>query len=246
MSFDIVDQLAVVAQQGDYEFRTLLMYVCLYALAAAGAFALAWAIWTGCKSYVEKVGRGTRVGTVFSLAFLGLFVSFGGSKHLWRFTFQNGVTDAGSYCTNDIIHAEWTYLEAYAGYALKAAYRDLTITNDVGGCIDDWHYLEDAVVADTLAEWYVPDATNMEIVCYAQYVQPVHVVTNGVYHVGGVMRTMATTNMPDRADYVTPGVTVRAYDDETGDVIMTPTNEPPESVLGLLLNETNNNDNQEE
>lgn len=251
MGPSIIEQLAIVAQQGDYEFRTFIMYVCLYALAAVGAVAIAWAVWAGCKTVIEKVGRGTRVG--FAVAMLGVIglVIFAGTKpiaHLWRFTFANGVHDLGSYCTNDTIHAMWDYAPAYEGYALRCAVRDLTFTNEVGVCIDDWHYLEDAAVADMVAEWYVPDATNYEVTCYAQYVQPQHVVTNGAYHVGGIMRSLAQTNEDDyaSADFVTPGITIQANLDDGGELTLTPTNEPPESVLGLLLNEINNNENQEE
>ena len=250
MVLDIIDQFTVVAQQGDYEFRTFIMYVCLYALAAVGLFVIAWAVWSACKSYVEKVGRGSRLGQIVGAAFLVALVLYGGTKaeQTWRFNFQNGLHDLGSYCSNDVIHASWDYAPAYAGYAFRWCYRDLTITNEVGVCIDEFHYLPDANVTDMVAEAVVPGATNMEVTCYAQYVQPVHVVTNGTYHVGGIMRSLAQTNEDDyaSADFVTPGITIQANLDDGGELTLTPTNEPPESVLGLLLNEINNNENQEE
>ena len=248
MGLSIIEQFAIVAQQGDYEFRTFIMYACLYALAAVGAVAIAWAILAGCKTVIEKVGRGTRVGFVVALLGVIGLVLYAGTKpiaHLWRFTFANGVHDLGSYCTNDTIHAEWDYAHAYEGYALRCAVRDLTITNEVGVCIDEWHYLEDAAVADMVAEWYVPDATNYEVTCYAQYVQPQHVVTNGVYHVGGVMRTLATTNSASPA-FVTPGVSIYARIDGGEEIELNPNEEPPESLLGALLMEIENNNNQEE
>lgn len=150
--------------------------------------------------------------------------------HLWRFTFENGVHDAGSYCTNDTVHAEWTFAAVYADYTLRAAYRDLTFTNEVGVCIDEWHYLEDVLVSDAVAEWIVPDATNMEVVCYAQYVPPPHVVTNGVYHMEGVSRSMATTNSP-APDYVTWGTRVEVILPNGSIKVITPTNRPPDPIF---------------
>ena len=175
---------------------------------------------------------------------VAVLVLYGGSKapgHLWKFNYQNGLHDLGSWCSNDVIHAEWDYAPAYAGYAFRWCYRDLTITNEVGVCIDEYHYLPDANVTDMTAEANVPGATNMEVVCYSQYIQPVHVVTNGTYHVGGVMRTLATTNAPDKADYVTPCVTIRA----DFDMVLTPTNEPPTALLGTLMNEINENEQED-
>ena len=158
--------------------------------------------------------------------------------HLWRFEFQNGVHDSGSYCTNDIIHAEWDYAPAYEPYTLKAKYRDLTVTNEVGVCIDVWKDLEDARVADMSAEWFVPNATNMHVICYAEFVPPPHVVTNGVYHMEGVSRSMATTNSPS-PDYVTWGTRVEIVLPNGAIMVLTPTNRPPEPIL---LNQTREND----
>ena len=177
----------------------------------------------------------------FAIATVVLML-YAGTKppaHLWRFEFQNGVHDAGSYCTNDIIHAEWDYYSAYEPYTLKAKYRNLTITNEVGVCIDVWHDLEDVLVSDTLAEWTVSDATNMSVVCYAEYVPPPHVVTNGVYHMEGVSRSMATTNSP-APDYVTWGTRVEVVLPNGAIKVITPTNRPPEPILLMNNNgETN-------
>lgn len=148
----------------------------------------------------------------------------GGDSHVWTFTFQNGVRDYNSYCSNDTIHAEWIYYEAYRNYAFRWCYRDLTFTNEVGVCIDEYHYLPDAMVSDSIAEANVPNATNMQVVCYALYVPPVYVVTNGVYHIGGVMRSMSSSD-DQKNDFVTPGIIIKA--DLSGNPL-TPTNKPPE------------------
>ena len=170
----------------------------------------------------------------FALASFVL-VLYAGTKppqptHLWRFEFENGVHDFGSYCTNDIIHAEWDYAPAYEPYTLKTKYRDLTVTNEVGVCIDVWHDLTDVPVADMSAEWTVQNATNMSVVCYAEYVPPPHVVTNGVYHMEGVSRSMATTNSP-APDYVTWGTRVEVVLWDGSITVLTPTNRPPEPIL---------------
>ena len=159
--------------------------------------------------------------------------------HLWRFEFQNGVHDLGSYCTNDIIHAEWDYAPAYEPYTLKAKYQDLTVTNEVGVCIDAWHDLDAVPVAAMHAEWTVPHATNLSVVCYAEYVPPPHVVTNGVYHMEGVSRSMATTNSP-APDYVTWGTRVEVVLPNGAVKVITPTNRPPEPIyLNTNQGETN-------
>lgn len=151
-------------------------------------------------------------------------------SHLWKFEFQNGVHDLGSYCSNDLIHAAWDYAPAYQPYTLKAKYRDLTVTNEVGVCIDAWHDLDDVPVAAMIAEWHVPDATNMSVICYAEYVPPPHVVTNGVYHMEGVSRSMATTDSPS-PDYVTWGTRVEVVLPNGAIKVITPTNRPPNPIF---------------
>lgn len=154
--------------------------------------------------------------------------AYGGSK--WRFTYSNGVSDAGSYATNDLAHAVWTYNPSYGIYTFRWAYRDLTITNETGVCIDVWHYLPDALVSDGMADAIVQNATNMEYTCYALYVPPPAVVTNGVYHLEGVSRSMATTNSPT-PDYVSWGTRVIVIFPDGRNMVITPTNAPPQQVL---------------
>lgn len=154
--------------------------------------------------------------------------AYGGSK--WNFS--NGVTDAGSYATNDLAHAQWTYSPAYGIYTFRWAYRDLTLTNEVGVCVDEWHYLPDALVSDGWAEATVANATNMQYQCYALYVPPPAVVTNGVYHLEGVSRSMATTNSP-MPDYVPWGTRVEIVLPNGEVRVITPTNAPPQPVMNL-------------
>lgn len=240
MDLTLAEQIALIAKDGAAEFRVALMWACLAALSLGAAAGIVYASRKAISRACRMILFLGPVGCVLVGPFVAKMVVYGSTKldRLWRFQFENGLHDMGSYCTNDVIHAEWDYAPVLSGYALRATYRDLTITNEVGVCIDTWHYLEDADVTDMVAEWFVPDATNMEVVCYALYVPPVHVVTNGVYHVSGVMRTLATTNSATPS-YVTPGIQVYALDDEGEANVLTPTNAPPQSILGDLLNETN-------
>lgn len=163
--------------------------------------------------------------------------AYGGGK--WRFSFSNGVANAGSYATNDLAHASWSYNPAYGIYTFRWAYRDLTLTNEVGVCIDEWHYLPDALVSDGMAEATVPGATNMEYTCYAQYIPPPAVVTNGVYHLEGISRSMATTNSP-MPDFVPWGTRVEIVLPDGSIKVITPTNAPPQPPLQSLNQENQN------
>ena len=145
--------------------------------------------------------------TVFCRWWLAFFAVaatvYGGGKN--RFSYQTGLTDAGSYCTNDLIHAEWTWLPLIGDYDFRWQYRDATITNETGEVVGSWHELPGGLVSDGIAEAIVPDATNMQVICWAEYVPPIHVVTNGVYHLNGVMRAMGAANTNN---WVTPGIRI--------------------------------------
>ena len=242
MELSIAEQLSIIAQSAEGEFRLWLMYVCLAALGIGFALVSLYAFRSGLSRLCRLIKFLGPVGVIMAGPFIVKMVSYGSNKppqptHLWRFEFQNGLHDIGSYCTNDTIHAEWDYAPAYESYTLKAKYRDLTITNEVGVCIDVWHDMEDVPVSLMFAEWYVPNATNMSVVCYADYVPPPHVVTNGVYHMEGVSRSMATTNSP-APDFVTWGIRVEVVLPNGAIKVITPTNRPPDPIF--LMNNMNN------
>lgn len=234
MDLSIAEQLALVAQSADGEFRLALMWVCLAGLGAIIAFCAIFL----ARNAVSRLCRLIRflgpVGVVLAGPFYVKMVSYGGSKGpLWRFTFENGVHNIGSYCTNDTIHASWDYAPAYGDYTLRSAYRDLTFTNEVGVCLDEWHQLDDVPVSDMEADWNVPNATNMEVVCYALYVRPPDTHTNGTYQVYGTVRTLATTNST-RPDYVTPNVRTYGVGDDGETRELNRIEPPPESLNDLL------------
>jgi len=234
----IVEQIGIVSQQGQCEFQTVLMWVCIFALAGLGAFFGLLLLGKACKAYVDRLKRHGRIGGILLGALTVYMILYGGTKPdapKWRFEYANGLTDNGSYCTNDQIRAAWTYNVAAMEYTIRAAYQNLTITNSTGQCTDPLHELPECLVKDGSHLWTVADATNMRVVVYATYVPPPVVHTNGVYHLGGVMPTMEGTGK-----YVTPGVKTIVFRTSGGEIVITPTNEPPASasLLQTLVNET--------
>jgi len=234
----IVEQLGIVAQSARCEFQGVLLCVCTVGLAATLLCLSVYAARNAVSRVLRLVAWLGPLGCLLigpALVKLYVYASTKPVTHLWRFEYTNGVTDNGSYCSNDLICASWTYTPAAMEYTLRAAYQDLTITNALGQCVDSLHQLPDALVRDSSHVWTVQNATNMRVVVYAQYVPPPAVTTNGVYHVNGVMRSIDTTNSP-MPKYVTPGVQIWV-NLETGETeILTPTNRPPSVPLLQTIN----------
>ena len=238
----IVEQLGLIAQSARAEYQAVLMWACLSALAAGALAGALYAVRNAVSKACRLILWLGPVGCVLCVPGIVKLASYGGSKptpsHLWRFEYANGVADNGSYCTNDLICARWTYSLAAMGHTLRAAYQDLTVTNAAGQCVDPLHQLPDAMVRDASHVWEVANATNMRVVAYAAYVPPPVVHTNGVYHLDGVMPSMDETS----GKYVTPGVKIR-MNLETGEsLIVTPTNAPPSASA---LPSANQEENQE-
>lgn len=148
---------------------------------------------------------------------------------VWRF--QNGVTDSGS--TYDVAEclavARWTSSPVYAAYAFKWSYR--VKGNEI------WVELPDAKVSDGTARAVIPvePGTVIDFMCWAEYVAPIQVVTNGVYHLNGVMRSRDSVGS-EAPRYVTPGIRIMA----DGEIVLTPTNRPPRSARSIYdTNERN-------
>lgn len=158
---------------------------------------------------------------------LGISMTFYCGSKGWHFSFDNKVKDNGSYCTNDLIVAKWTFETEVMECLLKAQYRNTTITNATGEITDPWHELPSAMVRDSEKTWVVEQATNMEVVCWADWIKPEPVTTNGVYHMRGVQRSMDS----NPSTYVTPGIHIVAHlEDVKRTDILTPTNPPPSKV----------------
>jgi len=233
----IIEQLAIVSQQGHCEFQTVLMWVCVFALAALGVFFGLLFLGKACKAYVDRLKRHGRIGGLLLGALTVYMILYGGTKpqgHIWAFQFSNGLTDNGSYCTNNQIRAIWTATPVLldGNYAVKMAWQNATMTNSVGTILDPWHTGEDARVADLQATWNVPNATNMHVMVWAEYVAPVVVHTNGVYKIGNIMREMGGTQK-----YMTPAMSITVTFDNGTKETITPTNRQPQSLLQALVNE---------
>jgi hypothetical protein len=126
-------------------------------------------------------------------------------------TFEMGIADAGSTydAAEGVLEARWTFPSALANYEFVWKY-----------CPEgshEWFDLPTGKVGDGYARAIIERGLELvHIVCYARYVAPPMVVTNGVYHLSGVMRTMDGAQK-----YVTPGIVIK-IDDKT----LTPTNSP--------------------
>lgn len=155
------------------------------------------------------------------LAFVAVATIYAGSKQQlpWRFTFNLGLTDAGSTfdTATGTAEARWAYDPGIALYAFRWQYR-------IGD--GDWTPLPDGEVSagHAIAHIDLPEGSSVAFQCYPQYVAPPVVHTNGVYHLSGVMPAMDTD--PQDPDYVTPRVPIRT---DTGKTL-TPCERPPELI----------------
>lgn len=153
------------------------------------------------------------------LAFPGLFVlaAFAIAKsgtesqmpegHNWRFTFSLPLRNNGSTCYGDEIHAKWSVSDEARFYIFKWSYRDTTLKDAIGTpIVDAWHPLPDSICNMLEATATVPNAENMEVCCWAVLPVGPQVVTNGVYHLNGVYKSMDDT----KGKYVAPGVPIRS------------------------------------
>lgn len=139
---------------------------------------------------------------------LGVMLAHGGTKqppHTWKFTFDRPLRDAGSTCSGDEIRAKWTVSEEARFYIFKWSYRDTTLKDASGAPIaDSWHPLPDSICNMLEAVATVPNAENMEVICWAVIPVGPQVVTNGVYRLNGIYQSIDDV----RGKYVAPGVPI--------------------------------------
>lgn len=206
MELNLVEMLRIVESAAAVEFRTVLMWVCLSALLAiALGVTVSYAV-----RKLDAVRKRDKVAAVVSVAAVIGLMLYGGvdSGYDFRFMDETGVYDAGSWIDEETgeVHAFWNYDQWAAGYKLKWFY-----TYKYGGEERGPYQMPDANVSACHAEFVLPTAGDdweaVVITCYTEYVRPVHVVTNGVYHLDGVMRSIDSTNAP-MPKYVTPGISL--------------------------------------
>lgn len=245
----LVDDIAVVSEMAARELERAFLWLALAGLAAVAALAAARLLAWAARRYVDGLRRAGRIGGTALVAATCWAVVHGGIGVSCQFSFppDTGIWDAGSYVDRgtSTLHARWGYLPAVAGYRFRWCYSYKYGQEERGP-----FQLPDADVSDQAADHalQIPDGEEWEsvvVTCYTQYVRPPQVVTNGVYHVDGVVRTTATTNSPCPR-YVTAGLTIYATVDGGGTEALTPTGGAAESLLGALSEELPDNDNEQQ
>lgn len=157
---------------------------------------------------------------------------------------DRGLADNGSVATNDTVSIRGTYDPLMANDALHVDYRPKWITDSPDG----WTRAYDGGVSD-LADGFavtIPDATNMVIYIWSEYVEPAPTHTNGEYRIIYVGRIDGGAAESPR--YVLPRTPIVAsseivpieYLESTGTQYVL-LNEFINGFEGLLLPANNNN-----
>ena len=148
------------------------------------------------KAMISRMSRTTRMllGVAAASAIL-----YGGGKRT-VFLWDAGLSDNGSYGTNDMLSVAWDYADYLANDTIYIDMRETGSTNK-------WQRFWSGPVSDGSVFGYVEGATNYTVYAWTAYVPPDTVVTNGVYHISGVMHPMdeANTNA-----WITPATPIRA------------------------------------
>lgn len=207
MDLDVIRAIQIVDACAISEYQKVLAWVCLAALAAiVVGVALCWAV-----RKLDRVRRRNKILALVAVVGFAVSVLYGGIGSGWGFTFipETGIYDAGSFVDTETstIYAIWNYDPYVASYKFKWFFKF-----KYGGEESDPIQLPDANVSDGSAVCPIPVSEGMEfdaftVTCYTEYVKPTLVVTNGVYHLDGVMRSIDSTNSP-MPNYVTPGITI--------------------------------------
>ena len=209
MELDLIKTLRIVDACAAIEWQTALMWICLAALAAiVVGVAICYAV-----RKLDRIRRRDKVLALVAVVGIAVSVLYGGIGSGWSFTFvpETGIYDAGSFVDTETstIYAIWNYEPYVASYKFKWFFKF-----KYGGEESDPIQLPDANVSDGSAMCQIPVPEGMElesftVTCYTEYEKPVLVVTNGGYHLDGVMRSIDSTNSP-MPKYVTPGITIYA------------------------------------
>lgn len=191
-----------------------------YLLAAAAAVAVLWVF--------SKYKRGERSGKLIFIFAALVATVYGGAMRgsCFRFITETGVYDAGSYIdeNNGVAYAVWDYEPYLKGHTFKWFYQ-YKIGKDKFGP----YPMMDVPIESGSAMYIfnIPEGEewrDVVITCYADYVPPPAVVTNGVYRLSGVMRTM-----DDFERYVVPTVPIEI----DGFQVSPP--EPNEDYLNVII-----------
>lgn len=209
MELDLIKTLRIVDACAAIEWQRVLAWVRLAALAAiVVGVAICYAV-----RKLDRIRRRDKLLALVTMVGIAVSVLYGGIGSGWGFTFipETGIYDAGSFVDTETstIYAIWNYEPYVASYKFKWFFKF-----KYGGEESDPIQLPDANVSDGSAMCQIPVPEGMElesftVTCYTEYEKPVLVVTNGVYRLDGVMRSIDSTNSP-MPKYVTPGITIYA------------------------------------
>lgn len=240
MELDLIHTLRIVDACAASEWQKILAWVCLAALAAiVVGVALCWA-----ERKLDRIRRRDKVLALVAVVGIAVSMVYGGIGSGWGFTFvpETGIYNAGSFIDTETstIYAIWNYEPYVASYKFKWFFKF-----KYGGEESDPIQLPDVNVSDGSAMCQIPVPEGMElesftVTCYTEYEKPVLVVTNGVYHLSGVMRSIDSTNSP-MPKYVTPGITIYADLSDGSQLQLAPvTNAPPRPSSLVDLQEPQN------
>lgn len=122
MELSLNEILLIVGSFEARELRTVLMWVCLFALAViVGGALVSYAV-----RKLDAVRKRDKVAAVGFVAATLMFMLYAGVSNDWDFRFmvETGVYDAGSWIDEETgeVHAFWDYEQWAAGYKLKWFY----------------------------------------------------------------------------------------------------------------------------
>ncbi len=210
-----ISPLYVLARSYEQEMQNIFYYFSMGALALMVLGIALYGLYKLAKPVLDKIKRKQYISAALVSSFVVVLVLFAGQGTGWGFTFikSSGLTDAGSAAnleTGDVV-ARWTYIPAVADYDFKWYYT-LKYENDKEK--RGPFQLPDAKVSDGYASAKIPESgfKALDITCYTTYVPPPQVVTNVVYHLSGIMRSMDSVDADDPI-FVTPGITVDVMDE---------------------------------
>ena len=240
MELDLIKTLLIVDACAASEWQKVLAWVCLSALAA---IVVGVAVFYAVRK-LDRVRRRDKLLALVTMVGIAVSVLYGGIGSGWCFTFipETGIYDAGSFVDTETstIYAIWNYEPYVASYKFKWFF-----TFKYGGEESDPIQLPDANVSDgsAVCPLPIPEGSELEaftVTCYTKYVKPTHVVTNGSYHLDGIMRSINSTNSP-MPKYVTPGITIYADLSDGSQLQLAPvTNAPPRPSSLVNLQEHQN------
>jgi len=146
---------------------------------------------------------------------------YAGTKPNTVFQFALGLQNDGSTyaASNGVAVAQWTWDNAVADCTFRWAYQ-------ING--GQWVQLPDYAVTDGVAVAVIPaeEGDTVKISCYPQIVTPPQIITNGVYHLNGVSRSMDTAESSD-PKFVPFLIPIVGERDDGSSEHLTPTNSPP-------------------